>query len=488
MTPVPAIRVRSLNDRPPARDGEYALYWMIAARRTHWNFALDHAVNTARRLGKPLVVFEPLRCDYRWASDRLHRFVIEGMRDNQQRFANTSVRYYPYVEPMLGAGRGLLSALARRACVVVTDDFPCFFLPRMVAAAASKLPVAVEAVDGNGLLPLCATEQVFTTAHSFRRYLHKNLPPHLLDAPRKDPLGGQKLPPAKTLPSTITRQWRPADLERLLAPGGLDDLPIDHAVGPAPFAGGSQAAAKSLTRFLSKQLDHYIDERNDPDADATSGLSPFLHFGHISAHEVFARLMHRENWTADRLAAKATGSREGWWGAGSNAEAFLDQLITWRELGYNFASHRADYDRYESLPAWAQATLAKHARDRRATIYTLEEFAAGATHDRLWNAAQNQLREHGRLHNYLRMLWGKKILEWSLSPQDALETMITLNDKYAVDGRDPNSYSGILWVLGRYDRAWGPERPIFGKIRYMSSANTARKVALRQYLERFAPE
>ena len=252
--------------------------------------------------------------------------------------------------------------------------------------------------------------------------------------------------------------------------------------------GGPQAATKSLTRFLSKHLDHYVDLRNDPDADATSGLSPYLHFGHIGPHEVFSRLMHREGWSSHKLAAKATGSREGWWGASNNAEAFLDQLITWREVGYNFASHRADYDRYESLPDWAQATLAKHARDRREWIYTLDEFAAGATHDRLWNAAQNQLREHGRMHNYLRMLWGKKILEWSPAPQDALETMITLNDKYAVDGRDPNSYSGIFWVLGRYDRAWGPERKIFGKIRYMSSANTARKLSLKQYLDQFAPE
>ena len=201
MGPVPEIRVRSLNDGTPVRDGQYVLYWMIAARRTRWNFALDHAVDTARRLGKPLVVFEPLRCDYRWASDRLHRFVLEGMRDNQQRFANTPVRYYPYVEPALGAGRGLLSALARRACIVITDDFPCFFLPRMVDAAAHKLSVAVEAVDGNGLLPLRATEQVFTTAHAFRRYLHKNLPAHLPDAPHPDSLAGaKKLPPAKELP------------------------------------------------------------------------------------------------------------------------------------------------------------------------------------------------------------------------------------------------------------------------------------------------
>jgi deoxyribodipyrimidine photo-lyase len=170
-----------------------------------------------------------------------------------------------------------------------------------------------------------------------------------------------------------------------------------------------------------------------------------------------------------------------------NTEAFLDQLVTWRELGYNMCWQREDYDRFESLPEWAQTTLSKHADDRRDSVYTLEQFEAGATHDPLWNAAQMQLVREGRLHNYLRMLWGKKILEWSSSPQEALAIMIELNNKYGLDGRNPNSYSGIFWCLGRYDRPWGPERLIFGKIRYMSSENTARKVRVRNYIRQYAP-
>jgi deoxyribodipyrimidine photo-lyase len=170
----------------------------------------------------------------------------------------------------------------------------------------------------------------------------------------------------------------------------------------------------------------------------------------------------------------------------ANAEGFLDQVITWRELGYNFTSHRADYDRYESLPDWAQKTLKKHARDGRKYVYNLEQFETAATHDQLWNAAQTQLVGEGRLHNYLRMLWGKKILEWSGSPQKGLEIMIHLNNKYGLDGRNPNSYSGIFWILGRYDRPWGPERPIFGTIRYMSSANTARKVSVENYVRKYS--
>jgi deoxyribodipyrimidine photo-lyase len=169
------------------------------------------------------------------------------------------------------------------------------------------------------------------------------------------------------------------------------------------------------------------------------------------------------------------------------AEAFLDQLVTWRELGVNMCAHRADYDSFETLPAWALRTLAKHARDRRSVLYTAEQFERADTHDPLWNAGQRQLVQEGRLHNYIRMLWGKKILEWSRQPEDALNVMLELNNKYALDGRDPNSYSGIFWVLGRYDRPWGPERPVFGTVRYMSSENTARKVRVREYIRRFAP-
>jgi deoxyribodipyrimidine photo-lyase len=195
--------------------------------------------------------------------------------------------------------------------------------------------------------------------------------------------------------------------------------------------------------------------------------------------------VRREKWSPDKLSAKAAGKRAGWWGMSEPAEAFLDQLITWRELGYNFCSKRDDYDQYDSLPDWARATLAKHAGDPRPIVYSRDELTAAATHDPLWNAAQRQLTRDGKLHNYLRMLWGKKILEWSATPQEAMQTMIALNDRLAVDGRDPNSYSGIGWVLGRYDRAWGPERPIFGTIRYMSSDNTARKLSVKKYLERY---
>ena len=169
-----------------------------------------------------------------------------------------------------------------------------------------------------------------------------------------------------------------------------------------------------------------------------------------------------------------------------NAEAFLDQLITWREVGFHTCVYKSNYDQYESLPEWAIETLEKHSKDEREHIYSFEELENSKTHDEIWNAAQKQLKEEGIIQNYLRMLWGKKILEWTEHPKTALNYMIQLNNKYALDGRDPNSYSGIFWTLGRYDRAWGPERPIFGKIRYMTSESTAKKFNLSVYLDKWS--
>jgi len=487
MTSFPQLRLYRTNQRPANESGDYVLYWMIAARRTGWNFALQRAVAWCRKLGKPLIVFEPLRCDYPWASDRLHRFILDGMADNARRFSTRPAKYYPYLEPESGAGKGLLAALASRACLVVTDNFPAFFLPRMMVAAGHELTVSLEAVDGNGLLPLRAAERDYPSAFAFRRFLQKELRGHLAEPPAEDPLQSPDLPEPAGLPAGILTRWPPAEKESLEGgPDILAAMPIDHDVGPAPMTGGTLEARRRLTDFLAAGLPRYAAERNEPEADVTSGLSPYLHFGHLSAHEIFCRVTKAEGWSIGDLAPEAKGKRSGWWGMSDNAEAFLDQLITWRELGYNMCAFRDDYDRYDSLPAWVRQTLERHADDPRPYLYSLDDFEAGATHDPLWNAAQLQLVREGLIHNYLRMLWGKKILEWSRSPREALKTMIHLNNKYALDGRDPNSYSGIFWCLGRYDRGW-PERPIYGKIRSMSSINTARKVGVKKYLRDYAP-
>lgn len=482
---VPALRIENCNRAEVRGEGDYVLYWMIAARRTGWNFALERAVEHARGLGKPLLVLEALRSDYPWASDRLHRFVLEGMTVNGRRLATTPAAYYPYVERRVGEGKGLLEALAAQACVVVTDDFPSFFLPRMVAAVAERLPVRLEKVDSNGLLPFRATDRVFLRAVDFRRFLQKTLPRHFEEMPQENPLASVDLPRLEGLPSAVVERWPAAETEALATLEGLAALPIDHSVAPVDYAGGSDAAEEALKEFIDHRLSRYIEGRRDVTERATSELSPYLHFGHVSAHQVFAAVADREGWSPGDVFHKATAARQGWWGMGEAAESFLDELLTWRELGYNMSWQRDDHERYESLPPWALQTLEDHRGDAREHLYTLEEFESAATHDEIWNAAQRELIRDGRIHNYLRMLWGKKILEWSATPREALAVMIELNNKYAVDGRNPNSYSGIFWCLGRYDRAWGPERPIFGKVRFMSSDSTRRKLDTKAYVAEF---
>jgi deoxyribodipyrimidine photo-lyase len=252
--------------------------------------------------------------------------------------------------------------------------------------------------------------------------------------------------------------------------------------------GGSEAASERLEAFVRTKIDRYPEQRNEPGIDGSSRFSPYLHFGHLSTHEVLAAIAHREGWSPDRVAGTSDGGKAGWWGMSPAAESFLDEIVTWRELGYNLCFRRPeDHGDYAALPEWARRTLDEHAKDPRPHLYSLAELEAGRTHDPLWNAAHGQLLQDGWFHNRMRMLWGKKILQWSAHPRDALQAMTVLMSKYSLDGRNPNSYSGFLWTLGRYDRPWGPERPIFGKVRYMTSEQSARKADLKDYVERYGP-
>ncbi len=485
---VPPLRVRAVNDRPPRPKGAYVLYWMTAARRTAWSFGLQHALERAAEAELPLIVLEGLRAGHPYANDRLHAFALAGMADNRAAFEGSGVLYHPYVEPQPGAGKGLLAALAEHARLVVTDDYPAYFLPRMVAAAGERLDLRLEAVDSNGLLPLRAADRTFVRAYDFRRYLQRELLRHLSPAPLARPLERIAVPPRGRLPRGIAERWPAADGALLAAePAALARLPIDHGVPVSPLEGGAREGARRLAHFVDQGLARYAEERDEPDAQAVSGLSPWLHWGHVGAHQVFAAVAHAEGWKPERAGRVShAGSREGWWGLSAGAEAFLDQLVTWRELGFNFCSREPDPYAFDSLPDWARATLLEHAVDRREHVYDRQRLERAETHDELWNAAQNQLRTEGVIHNYLRMLWGKKVLEWTRDPREALAILVELNDRYALDGRDPNSASGIAWVFGRYDRPWGPERAIYGKIRYMTSANTRRKLHVEDYIERWS--
>ena len=489
MTTVPDIRLRPGNGKGLNPGGDFVLYWMTAFRRLGWNFALQQAADLARGLGKPLVILEALHLDYPYASHRLHRFSLEGMLERARALEGTSVLHFPFVERERGQAKGLLLSMGKRACIVVADDFPSAFLTGQVQAAGSALDVRLELVDSNGLLPMRVPEKVFSAAYHFRRFLQKTLPDHLPEMPDPDPLG-RPLPPlpspaGQLLPQEILRRWPRATQDVLSgAPETLRALSLDASVPPVPLTGTTAAARAALHAFLSKGLSRYADDRNHPDLAATSGLSPFFHFGVLSVQETFSEVIAAEGWTPLRMSERTDGSRAGWWGMGPGAEAFLDQLVTWRELGFNMSSRREDHVQYESLPDWARTTLEVHEGDPRPATYSLEAFREARTHDPLWNAAQTQLLREGVIHNYLRMLWGKKILEWSPTARVAMEIMIDLNDRLALDGRDPNSYSGIFWCLGRYDRGW-PERPVFGKVRSMSSDATKRKVKLNKYMDQF---
>lgn len=486
MSNVPQIRIRALRDVPLSDEGDYVIYWMIANRRLEWNFSLQRAVELANELGTGLVIFEPLRAGYEWACDRHHRFILDGMHDNATLCDHPGVRFLSYVEPSHGDGSGLLESLASRASAIVTDDFPAFFIRRMLPKVAAKFDVRVEAVDSNGIHPLSAPDREMPRAFSMRKYIHKHFVDFYAAFPQAAPLDGLVATESPTIPQKAIERWGFKQAASLALDAHLErELDIDHTIAPAPFRGGSVAAQKRWKEFLDSDLKAYADGRNHPDDDHASGLSPYLHFGHISSHQIVAQLMAAHDWTTKSIVHDRAGKNTGWWGLPDGPESFLDEIITWREIGYNHAFRDDAFDSFSSIPSWATETLADHVGDTREHLYSLEELAESQTHDAVWNAAQTQLRDEGRMHNYLRMLWGKKVLQWSPDAETAFERLVELNNRYAVDGRDPNSYSGILWTFGKFDRAWGPERKIFGKIRYMTSQSTRKKLRLSRYLEKY---
>jgi deoxyribodipyrimidine photo-lyase len=473
-------RLRRLNDERVAPGGEYVLYWAQVYRRLERNHALDYALACSLELGRPLVVYEGLRIDYPWASRRLHRFVLEGMAANAARAGELGLNYWPFVERERGEGRGLLGRLSERAALVVTDDFPCYIVPAQAEALARKAPVPVFAVDSNSVVPLSLLGPAVGAAAHLRPRIHRAFAeawPHRAAAkPRVPDVATRRVvAPFET--------WKAGDVASF-----VDALPLDATVAPVPQTpGGTPAARARLRAFVKKRLRGYAEERSEPrspDEGHASGLSPYLHFGHVSIEEVVeTALATTGKWTPDELRLHNRGKREGFFCDDPDVNSFLDEALTWRDVGFQWHwSRRRDAASLETaLPAWALATLGAHSGDRRPHLYSPGELEGGATHDPLWNAAQRELVATGTIHNYLRMLWGKKVLEWSASPAEAYRTLEHLNNKYALDGRDPNSYTGILWCFGLFDRPWAPERPVFGSVRYMSSDNTARKFDVKPY-------
>ena len=437
-------RIRKLNDAAVRADGRYVLYWCRWNRRVDANHALAFAAGLANQLDLPLLFLESLTCDYPYASDRLHTFALQGMPETAARLRKLGAGCVFHIPRRRHDGESALPALSRDAAAVVTDDCPL---------SAPSVAPACFAVDSSCVVPPGCIPGRCYAAYSIRPKIHKLLPQFLQPVPAVR----LRRPFDQPLPALHT-EVDAARIAQLVAA-----CEIDHSVGPpAGLHGGRAQAKRCLKTFLEHRLRRYAREKNEPSARATSALSPYLHWGHISSLEV--ALAVRKHADEHKLIA----------------DEFLEELIVRRELAFNFVRHAADAASLRELPEWARRTLDLHRNDRRNPLYTREQLEAAATCDDLWNAAQTELLLRGRIHGYYRMYWGKKILEWSPTPEEALASAIYLNDRYALDGQDPNGYAGILWCFGLHDRPW-PERPVFGSVRCMSRAGMAMGAPRRRY-------
>jgi len=429
------------------------LYWAQMNRRVASNHALAHAAALADELGLPVLFYEGLTCTYPNANDRLHTFLLEGVPETEQRAAAKGIGYVFYLRKRRCDANDVLYRLAEDAAAVVTDDYPVFIAAEHNQRVPDRIGVAYFAVDASCVVPMSSFEKREYGAYTIRPKIQKLVDQHL----------------TPVHPIRLKQRWngpKPPFHTEVTA-DNIGDLvaacEIDHTIEPSrTVRGGRAAAEKQLRNFLRHSLRRYAREKNEPSARATSGLSPYLHFGHISSLEV--ALAVRKHAAKHKMIA----------------DEFLEELIVRRELAFNFARFCARPS-LQDLPDWARANLKKHARDRRIYKYTYDQFARAQTHDALWNAAQKQMLVEGHIHGYYRMYWGKKIIEWSPGFQEAFDTMVRIHDLYALDGRDPNTYANILWCFGLHDRPW-PERPIFGTMRYMSLEGMARKTRIQDYI------
>jgi deoxyribodipyrimidine photo-lyase len=422
---------------------------MQASQRSRWNHALEFAVDRASAAGVPLVAYFGLTNNYPHANARHYRFMLEGLREVREDLRRRGICFAVLREnPPDGAVE-----LSRDAAIVVTDRGYLRHQRQWRDAAAGRVPCSLIEVESDVIVPVeQASEKEEYAARTLRPKIHRQLRKYF--APlrkrnlRRDSLG------LKISSLDIS------DVDAVLA-----GMRLDASVSPVDvYAGGQNEAHRRLGIFLRRRLAKYDQARNDPAADGLSDMSPYLHFGQISPLEI-------------ALAVSGRG--------GASSKAYLEELIVRRELAVNFVTYNPRYDSFDALPHWGRRTLGSHRRDRRAYVYSMEEFERAATHDPYWNAAQREMVLTGKMHGYMRMYWGKKILEWSRSPQEAYRIAITLNDRYFLDGRDPNGYANVLWCLGKHDRPWA-ERKIFGTVRYMNAEGLRRKFDPEAYVAKVA--
>ncbi len=437
----------------PKPGGKCVVYWMQRAERGTENAAVDCAVNIANELGLPLLVYFSVISNFPNANLRHYVFLNQGLPDIEEDLAERNISFIVRRPP----GNSLDKLLEEvNAAILIGDENPCREPERWRKVIARRLKISFWTVDADVIVPSKLFPKAQYAAYVLRPRLYKELPNYL--RPLKNPKAQHTWKRPKSfesypVSSDITEGWKK----------------FDRSVGPVEsFTGGSHAARKRLKFFIEHVLENYDKGRNEPAKDGTSRLSPYLHFGHIGPLEIALAVDAAVKKNASLAKAR---------------ESFFNELIVWRELAVNFVKYTPTYDSIECAEPWANQSLTEHAQDRRDWTYTLQQMERGETHDELWNASQMQMAHFGWMHNHMRMYWAKKILEWSPNPAVAFQYAVTLNDRYELDGREPNGYAGIAWAIaGKFDRPWF-DRPIFGKIRYMSGASTGKKFDSKCYME-----
>jgi deoxyribodipyrimidine photo-lyase len=453
--PVETERISKLNSAPERPERKYILYWAQMNRRVDANHGLLYAAELANRYDLPVLYYEGLTCSYEYANDRLHTFMLEGVPDTARRLKSEGIGYVFYLRPTRSAPNHAVYDLAKDAAAIVTDDYPTFIARRHNGRVPQRVDIAYYAVDSSCIVPMKQITERQYGAYTIRPRI-KRLLPRFLKKPETLRVKRRYQGPVPAFHTEVTGK----NIVSLTA--GCE---IDHSIPPSvAFRGGRTEAEKLLESFLEDNLRRYALKRNQPSEHATSHMSPYLHFGQISSLEI-------------ALAVQDYAKRHQ-----LIADEYLEELIVRRELAFNYAAHVEKPESLENLPDWCRVNMRKHARDKRDPSYTPKQLKRAETYDELWNATQKEMLIRGKIHGYYRMYWGKKIIEWSRTYQEALDTMIDIHGWYALDGRDPNTYTNILWCFGLHDRPWF-ERPIFGTMRYMSLEGMKRKTNTAAYIE-----
>ncbi len=444
-------RLSHLNDNEPDPDGTYILYWMQQSQRASFNPALEYAVKCANDRDLGVIVSFGLMEDYPEANERHFAFMLEGLAEVADALKDRGIKF------VVNKDRPDDTALqlSKKASLIVCDRGYLRHHREWRQRVADEAGKSVVQVEGDVVVPVeTASEKAEYAARTIRPKLEK-LWPDLLEDVR------QVKPKKSSLPLKVKGDFDPSDPEAI-----LKKLNIDRTVKRTKrFRGGTSEARNRLTAFLKSDFDGYDDARSNPADPQTSEMSPYLHFGQISPVEIVRKIR-----------AAKTGSK-------NDRAAYLEELIVRRELAINFVYFNEDYDSFKCLPDWAQKTLKEHEDDERPDRYSRKQLEAAQTDDPYWNAAMQEMLKTGYMHNYMRMYWGKKILEWCNTPRYAYETALYLNNKYFVDGRDPSSYANIAWIFGLHDRPW-KERPIFGKVRTMTASGLKKKFDVGAYIQR----